>query len=82
MQKANIKFIIGIGFLLTIARGFAQEPMALYYLETLPQSTLLNPASDPRCNGYFGIPGINTLYFNFQTDVSQKAFFQRSDSGQ
>ncbi len=59
----------------------AQEPMALYYMETIPQSNLLNPAMSPRCNGFFGVPGVNTVYTNFDTDLSTKAFLQQTDSG-
>jgi hypothetical protein len=81
MQKKYIIWILLIGLLFTSNKGKGQESMALYYLENVPQSNLLNPAITPRCNGYFGVPGVNTLYMNIKTDLSHRAFLQESDSG-
>jgi len=81
MRKNHIFSILLTGFLFNAFYGYGQESMILYYLENVPQSNLLNPAMTPRCNGYFGIPGVNTVYVNLQTDISQKFLLQSTDSG-
>lgn len=36
--------------------GVAQTPMGLYFMETIPQSSQINPAMQPRANGFFALP--------------------------
>jgi len=81
MKRKNIFHIFLFATLIIGFQGKAQESSTLYFLETVPQSNLLNPALAPRCNGYFGVPGINAIYMKFQTNVSQKHFLQTTDSG-
>jgi len=51
----------------------AQSPMGLYYMETIPQVSHLNPAMQPRANGFFALPGFNQI---FQSDVAFSDVFQ------
>ena len=34
-----------------------QQSNILYYMKGVPQSHLLNPATQPRCGFYLGLPG-------------------------
>jgi Family of unknown function (DUF5723) len=40
---------------------FAQDSQTLYYMNRVPQSTMMNPAMQPIYNFYLGVPGISTL---------------------
>ncbi len=51
----------------------AQDPMGLYYMQTIPQSSFINPAMQPRANVFFALPSINQ---NFKSDVAFKNIFQ------
>ncbi len=73
----KIKFYITtilISFLALI-QTVAQNPMGLYFMETIPQSSQINPAMQPRANGFFALPSTNLL---FQSDVAFSDVFQES----
>ena len=52
---------------------FSQNPMALYFMETIPQTSQINPAMQPRANGFFALPSVNQV---FQSDLAFKDAFQ------
>lgn len=54
---------------------YSQNPMALYFMETIPQTTLINPAMQPRANKFYALPSINQV---FQSDLAFKDVFQKS----
>lgn len=58
----------------------SQNPLSLYFLENVPQSSTLNPALQPRANFYLGIPGVNTIYTSVNSDVSS-GIVQEKDDG-
>ncbi len=71
----NIKIYIAtvsIAFL-SIFGAVAQNPMGLYFMETIPQSSQINPAMQPRANGFFALPSTNLL---FQSDMAFNDAFQ------
>jgi hypothetical protein len=55
----------------------AQTGHTLYFMKGVPQSNTLNPALQPACNIYIGIPGLSSLQQNFQNDplVGHDVFF-------
>ncbi|MDA3894416.1 MAG: DUF5723 family protein [Salinivirgaceae bacterium] len=57
----------------------AQSPLSLYYLENVPQSTKVNPAMAPRANVFVGMPGVNSIYAGFKTDILGPNLFQKVD---
>ena len=68
-----MKYAVKLYLMLVLLGGIkitAQNPLSLYYLENIPQTTLLNPAMIPRTNFFMGVPGINTLYTNINSDIS------------
>ena len=68
------KLLYSVAGLLIITAGIkAQSPMSLYYMETIPQVSHLNPAMQPRANGFFALPNFNQL---FQSDVAFSDVFQ------
>ncbi len=81
MQKKYSRYIILLGLLLACFTGKAQDPMSLYFLENVPQSNFINPAMAPRCNGFIGVPGINSIYINYQSNLPADVLLQSSDSG-
>ncbi|MBN2214476.1 MAG: hypothetical protein JW723_09545 [Bacteroidales bacterium] len=48
----------------------AQQSNILYYMRGVPQSHLLNPATQPRCGFYLGLPGVSP----FQVNAENSAF--------
>lgn len=36
----------------------------LYFMERIPQSNQINPALQPNCNLYIGVPGLSSMYFD------------------
>ncbi|MFO7658074.1 MAG: DUF5723 family protein [Bacteroidales bacterium] len=54
---ANTLFLVAILFILNNQIATAQQSNILYYMRGVPQSHLLNPATQPRCGFYLGLPG-------------------------
>src|SRR5512145_896765 len=42
----------------------AQQSNSLYFMDGIPQSNQLNPAVQPKCNFYFGFPGLSSFEIN------------------
>jgi hypothetical protein len=61
-------FIAAIGVLVCLfSNGFivkSQQNNSLYFLDRVPQSIQLNPAFQPSCNFYFGIPALSAIEIN------------------
>lgn len=66
MRKERIITTIGILVCLFthsfLAKG--QQNNSLYFLDRVPQSTQLNPALQPSCSFYFGIPALSAIEIN------------------
>ncbi len=61
MNIKNLKFVsILIGILFS---GYvnAQDSQTLYHMDRVPQSTFMNPAMQPKCNVFVGLPVISSL---------------------
>lgn len=39
----------------------AQDSQTLYYMNRVPQSTFMNPAMQPKCNFFLGLPAVSSL---------------------
>lgn len=80
-MKITLKYFTLLLVLFGWLNSNAQDPLSLYYLENIPQSNLVNPAMAPRCNGFIGIPGVNSIYINFNTDLPANVLFQQTETG-
>jgi hypothetical protein len=61
----NRYYTILIGILCLMATSLeAQQNNSLYFMHGLPQSSQLNPATQPKCGFYLGIPGISSIEIN------------------
>jgi hypothetical protein len=65
--------ILAFIFISTLIPGYGQTPMGLYFMETIPQSSQINPAMQPRANGFLALPSVN---LGFQSDLAFKDVFQ------
>ncbi|MGQ1889487.1 DUF5723 family protein [Thermophagus sp. OGC60D27] len=65
-----ILFIVSFVFTMPLK---SQNLMGLYFMETIPQSQQLNPAFQPRANGFFALPSVNLMT---QSDVAFNDIFQ------
>ena len=54
----------------------AQVVSSLYFMDNLPQSTILNPAKAPNYNFYFGLPIINNVNIHFGSDIGIGDLYQ------
>jgi hypothetical protein len=70
-------FIFFVGLFCLPLLSFAQYSNTMYYMKGVPQSNLLNPAFQPACNFYFGLPGVSPVQFNISNSslVIHDVFF-------
>ncbi|MGD9991899.1 MAG: DUF5723 family protein [Salinivirgaceae bacterium] len=81
-MKQQYKLLIALTLGLFFWMGsYAQQPLSLYYLENIPQSSFINPAMAPRANAFFGIPGANSIYLGVNTDLLGSQLFQKAPDG-
>lgn len=70
-MKFNHIIIISILSLLLAANTeyvFAQNSQTLYYMNRIPQSNQMNPAIQPKCNFFLGLPAVSSLQFEAGND--------------
>ena len=62
--------IATIAVLIWFSAGLqGQQSNLLYYMRGVPQSHLLNPATQPRCGFYLGLPGASPLQLNVENSA-------------
>jgi len=54
--------------------GQVRQPHSLYFMETIPQISQMNPALQPRANGYVMLPSVN---IDFVSDLAMKDILQK-----
>lgn len=72
------KLITAIAIALTAGTASAQVSHALYFMESVPQTNLLNPARQPRATMFIAIPGANA-YVGESSNLKPLDFFQKKD---
>ena len=70
MIKRYYNIIITLALAFLIAPGVAAQTNSLYFLQNIPESNDLNPALNPNCNWYIGVPGINSIYLQEHNDLT------------
>lgn len=60
------------------AAAQGQTGHSLYFMESVPQTTMLNPARQPRANKFIAMPGANA-YVAASTNIRPRDFFQKKD---
>ncbi len=71
--RVTVKRITALCFYIILSGGgyiLAQHSNILYFMDGVPQSYLVNPANQPRCNLYIGIPVISP----FQVFLGSSSF--------
>ncbi len=74
-MKNKIYYILILIFLFSIDNITAQDPMGLYYMNTIPQSSHLNPAMQPRAHSYISLISVTE---NFKSDAAFKNLVQQN----
>lgn len=59
----KITFVTILWLILVSGYVSAQAPQTFYYMNDVPQSTIMNPAIQPKYNFYFGLPLISSMQF-------------------
>lgn len=62
-------YILILAFCSILPFAKAQVVSSLYFMDNLPQSSILNPAAAPNYNFYLGIPVINNVNVHFGSDI-------------
>lgn len=65
-------------FALAACSATGQVSHSLYFMESVPQTTLLNPARQPRAHKFIAVPGANA-YAAFSTNLRPRDFVQEKD---
>ena len=73
MKIKNILIICLIITCLFSINVYGQNPMSLYYMETVPQLTRINPAMQPRTNAFVALPSIS---IDFQSELAVRDLLQ------
>jgi len=79
MKIKNYILALAVFFLGGMISLNAQNPMGLYFMETIPQSTQLNPANQPRANVFVSLPSPG---IHLHSDVGFTDAFQEQSSGE
>ncbi|MDR2928189.1 MAG: DUF5723 family protein [Cytophagaceae bacterium] len=77
MNRKSIIISLLAVFLLPLASLRAQDIMSLYFMETIPQLSRINPAMQPRANVYVALPSTS---FTFRSDLGVRDFLQKNGS--
>ena len=59
-KLSKILLVITVFFLIS-EYITAQDSQTLYYMNRVPQSTFMNPAMQPKCNFFLGLPAVSSL---------------------
>jgi len=70
----KIYLLTGLTLFTIIVNGQVRQPHSLYFMETIPQISQMNPAFQPRANGYVILPGVNA---DILSDLAGKEIFQQ-----
>lgn len=65
-DKSNYRIIFVILVIVIVynSKLICQNNNSLYFMDRIPQSNQLNPASQPKCGFYLGFPGFSSLEIN------------------
>lgn len=61
IKKSN-RFILSLlAFTTLTPLGYTQQSNTMYFMRGIPQTIMLNPASQPKCEVFVGIPGVSCV---------------------
>ena len=66
------KIIIPILAMLLWQGATAQTSLSLYYMDNVPQTSILNAARQPRCNMFIALPGVS---FRAESNIKESELF-------
>lgn len=70
------RYVIYILLLLLWYDAAAQPSLSLYYMESVPQSSLLNPARQPRCNMFITVASMS---LHTESNIKESKLFTKID---
>jgi len=74
MKIKKISVLIFLALFGAVLNGQVRQPHSLYFMETIPQISQMNPALQPRANGYVMIPSVN---IDLLSDLALKDLLQK-----
>jgi hypothetical protein len=81
MKRANKILIIGTILFMAAFQVGAQIPNSMFFMPGVPQSNRINPAIQPGCGLYLGMPGLSPLRVQFSSSslAFQDVIYQNSE---
>ncbi len=77
------RVILGLGGVLLTLTGMAQHDPSLYLLYQVPESNLLNPAIQPECPWYIGLPVLSSVHADYGNSLfTYNQLFQKHPGAQ
>ncbi|MCK4920573.1 MAG: hypothetical protein KAS71_05970 [Bacteroidales bacterium] len=73
-KPRNLIFLLSV--LIISGNLYAQDVNTMYYMRGIPQIYQLNPAIQPDCNFFFGIPGVSPLRLQVENDFGLEDVLQ------
>ena len=74
MNTKKISVLLILTLFGVAVNGQVRQPHSLYFMETIPQISQMNPALQPRANGYLMLPSVNV---DFISDIAMKDMLQQ-----
>lgn len=80
----NVRLNILIVFLFVVGAKLSAQVNTLHYMTDIPQSYYLNPATQPGCDFFIGIPMISSQYFDLENSTLDfnDIFWTNPESGE
>ncbi|MCK5823412.1 MAG: hypothetical protein KAG95_05370 [Bacteroidales bacterium] len=58
----------------------AQESSTLYFMQSIPQSNLINPAIQGKCKIFVGLPALSSIYFDVSTGIAYNDILTKNNA--
>jgi len=65
LNQFIIILVLGVLFITNSFDLSAQDSQTLYFINRVPQSNQMNPAIQPKCNFFFGLPAVSSFQLGF-----------------
>lgn len=64
MRYILFTIVIGVNLILVDSTAFSQQSRTLFFMHNVPQASYVNPAVQPACKYYIGVPLLSSVYLN------------------
>lgn len=69
MKFSYSKAIALLILVFSVYSKLSSQGYTMYYMDAVPQSYYFNPATQPRCSFFLGLPGLSSTYFKIENSA-------------